>query len=101
MIISALKKIVQCHDRFYEEKRLYNVTFFFTEEMGAVGHDPVAATVLSPVMEGSAKTVHGRFRHKLKMPQILGFVPRPRSPKPIVESNPPQTGIFSYSIKWS
>uniref|UniRef100_A0A8C7LUX8 Tumor necrosis factor, alpha-induced protein 2a n=1 Tax=Oncorhynchus mykiss TaxID=8022 RepID=A0A8C7LUX8_ONCMY len=63
------------------------------EEMGAVGHDPVAATVLSPVMEGSAKTVHGRFRHKLKMPQILGFVPRPRSPKPIVESNPPQTEV--------
>uniref|UniRef100_A0A8C7KXG1 Tumor necrosis factor alpha-induced protein 2-like n=1 Tax=Oncorhynchus kisutch TaxID=8019 RepID=A0A8C7KXG1_ONCKI len=63
------------------------------EEMGAVGHDPVEATVLSPVMEGSAKTVHGRFRHKLKMPQILGFVPRPRSPKPIVESNPPQTEV--------
>ncbi|XP_064781801.1 tumor necrosis factor alpha-induced protein 2-like isoform X2 [Oncorhynchus masou masou] len=63
------------------------------EEMGAVGHAPVAATVLSPVMEDSAKTVHGRFRHKLKMPQILGFVPSPRGPKPIVESNPPQTEV--------
>ncbi|XP_071225592.1 tumor necrosis factor alpha-induced protein 2-like isoform X2 [Salvelinus alpinus] len=64
------------------------------EEMGAVGHDLVAATVnLSPAMEGSPKTVHERFRHKLKMPKILGFVPSPRSPKPIAESNPPQTEV--------
>ncbi|XP_013999277.1 tumor necrosis factor alpha-induced protein 2 isoform X1 [Salmo salar] len=64
------------------------------EEVGAVGHDPEPATVnLSPAMEGSPKRVHGRFRHKLKMHKILGFVLSPRSPKPIVESNPPQTEV--------
>lgn len=92
---------MQCPDRFYEEKIFTTVqnVFFFTEEVGAVGHDPEPATVnLSPAMEGSPKRVHGRFRHKLKMHKILGFVLSPRSPKPIVESNPPQTGIFSYSI---
>uniref|UniRef100_A0A4W5NIB6 Tumor necrosis factor, alpha-induced protein 2a n=1 Tax=Hucho hucho TaxID=62062 RepID=A0A4W5NIB6_9TELE len=64
------------------------------EKVGAVGHDPVPATVNpSHAVEGSPKTVPGRFKHKLKIPQILGFVQSPPSPKPIVESNPPQTEV--------
>ncbi|XP_029590163.1 tumor necrosis factor alpha-induced protein 2-like [Salmo trutta] len=49
-------------------------------------------------MQGSPKTVHGKFRHKLKMPKIPGFVRRQRSPKPSttcrVESNPPPTEVI-------
>ncbi|XP_041721312.1 tumor necrosis factor alpha-induced protein 2 isoform X1 [Coregonus clupeaformis] len=68
------------------------------EEVDTVGPDPVAAMAnLSPAMQGSPKTVHGRFRHKLKIPKIPGFKRRPRIPKPsttcIVESNPPPTEV--------
>ncbi|XP_013999280.2 tumor necrosis factor alpha-induced protein 2 [Salmo salar] len=49
-------------------------------------------------MQGSPKTVHGKFRHKLKIPKIPGFVRRQRSPKPSttcrVESNPPPTEVI-------